>query len=157
MSSGAPPSGSDDGPMLSGNTASLVCIKCCEQTTLRGSNQSGGRNPLKRICHPCASTDKMADRTRTRLKKKLEAGQPLDKEDIDVRAQIIKKTPEEKVEFYVNEKRKREEMECGEKRTIAEMKGSLEVGTEHSDDWLDIDNFETFEDYALRMIGLRFS
>ena len=72
-----------------------------------------------------------------------------------MRAQIIKKTPEEKVEFYVNEKRKREEMECGEKRTIAEMKGSLEVGTEHSDDWLDIDNFETFEDFALRMIGLR--
>ena len=40
----------------------LVCVKCDETTTMTESSASGGRNPLRRVCRMCASTDRCVQR-----------------------------------------------------------------------------------------------
>ena len=113
---------------------------------------------MKRICHGCAATDKTAVRSKNAITKKQKAGYPLDETDVDLTKLIAKKTPEEKVLFYQQEKKKREETGLADgttKRTMSDIKGTLETGTTYDDVWDDLDGFETFEDYALRQIGLR--
>ena len=87
--------------------------------------------------------------------KKIKAGEPLKEEDVDIRGVIAKKSPDDKVVFYKGEKRKREEQAENAKRTMSNVKGALETGTSHSNDWADIDDFQTFEDFAIRQIALR--
>ena len=38
---------------------------------------------------------------------------------------------------------------------MSDIKGTLETGTQHLDEWDDVDGYETFEDYALRQIQLK--
>ena len=38
---------------------------------------------------------------------------------------------------------------------MTDIKGVLESGTEHLDEWDDVDGYETFEDYALRQVQFK--
>ena len=136
----------------------LMCTKCCLATTMKDSTGQGGRNPMKRVCHACAATDKSADRSRNNLKKKVALGFALTAEDVDLKTLIAKKSPEDRVMFYQDERKKREALAAeteGARRSMSDIKGTLETGTEHQDEWDDVDGYETFEDYVLRQIQLK--
>ena len=68
------------------------------------SYPSGARNPLRRACNICSSTDRTAARRTADYKKKKDAKTPLTDDDVDVKANINKMTPDEKVAFYRTEK-----------------------------------------------------
>ena len=71
---------------------------------MSNSYPSGAKNPLRRICTCCSNTDRTAARRSAEYKKKKDAKVPLTEDDVDVKANINKMSPDEKVAFYSNEK-----------------------------------------------------
>ncbi|CAK0823661.1 unnamed protein product, partial [Prorocentrum cordatum] len=153
----------------------LTCMKCQEATTMSTSYPSGARNPLRRVCNICSSTDRTAARRTAEYKKKKDAKKPLTDEDVDVKANINKMTPDEKVAFYRAEKERKlslhsrlrishrtqkakqvaKDGSSNGKRSFAGVKGSVEHSKVQSLTRDELDLFETFEDFALGQIGLK--
>ncbi|CAK0869392.1 unnamed protein product, partial [Prorocentrum cordatum] len=110
---------------------SLTCMRCQEPTTMADSYPSG----------------RTAD-----FKKKKESKVPLAKDDVNVKANINKLSPDERVDFYRAEKAK--DGPGNAKRSFVGVKGSIEHGKVESLSRDELNTFETFEDCAFRQIGL---
>ena len=61
---------------------------------------------MKRVCHDCGATDKTAVRSKNAIIKKQKQGYLLEETDVDLTKLIAKKTPEDKVLFYQQERKK---------------------------------------------------
>ena len=133
----------------------LMCTKCEEPTTMRNSQASGSRNPLLRICNECCATDKGMTRKKNAINQKLKKGIPLAPDDVDVRALVNKYTADQKVQFYRDEKAARADVDDKKPRSFSSIKGVVEQSRRDELTRKELDNFETFEDFAVRQITLK--
>lgn len=118
---------------------SLECIKCLQDTTLSASTSSG-KNPLRRVCHPCAASD----RARQRASKK----------NASVGKSFAAMSKDDQVAWYRREKSERLAAESKSKRTFDDLVVSCSETTSVGDELRDTDAYETFEDWAMRQIAL---
>ena len=117
----------------------LMCVKCDETTTMTESSASGGRNPLRRVCRMCASTDRCVQRDKD-LQKVFKAAKGKDK-----------------MELYRGEKRKLEQKETtvkARKRDFSDVK--LGVAHVQREETLEdeIDFYRPFSVWGPRQIQL---
>jgi hypothetical protein len=80
---------------------------------------------------------------------------PLDPNENALKPDVAKKTPEARVAFFLEEKTERREEDKAAKRDFTDVKAVLEQRQTMRDKQATLDDFETFEDYALRQIGLK--
>ena len=74
--------------------AQLLCIKCKEPTTMAESEAAGGGNLLRRKCSVCKAVQNAIDYA--------------NKKDKRIKVSLKRKTPEEEVEYFRAQKRRRE-------------------------------------------------
>ena len=116
--------------------AKVACNKCGEQTSMRGSQQTGSRSEFPRICNDCVAEDSyvrsMCNPKVLKGETDLTAEQKEKKKYAMALKESIKKmTPEEKEAHYKQRKAARREQKArGErKRKFSEAKGSVEEGS----------------------------
>ena len=90
------------------------------------SYEQSPSNPLKRVCRECSSTDRHLNRSCAgHIPKHGEIAFALSKpEALAVKKDLGSKTPEEKKQWYRDEKQKRKQEDKRTKRTFSDAKGA---------------------------------
>ena len=154
------------GSVISSATTSsagaIMCVDCREETSVTDSSATG-RNPLVRRCNPCGSFQRGLSRACSSSEKGGRVPDEVSKKDaLKVKALLKtmeKEDPVARVEYFRAEKRKREleQQQTGEKtkRTFLEPKAQIRQETANKNLEDETDNYEPFEDYAIRQIALK--
>ncbi|CAK0846196.1 unnamed protein product [Prorocentrum cordatum] len=140
----------------------MQCLKCNEPVPVANSQPAGAKNPLRRNCNECCATDQHKKRTLAILNYKPPPGdaiKPETQEKINAAKAFKQKFDSlrgtDKVAWYLTEKRKRETESKQTKRTFADTKAFTIHQSGDSKLTDDKDDYETFEDWAVRQIGLK--
>ena len=155
--------GADDGspsPAASspgglGGGVALNCGKCGEDTTLAASQPSGTKNPLKRSCNACVATDRWLNRWAEKDKKAEKEGGVLAEDSASHTKKRLKTMGSgQRQVFNKNEKEKRMHDDRNQKRTFCDTKATVEQTRVNAQYLDEVDDYITFEDWAMREIIL---
>ena len=152
---GPRPKKSDNAPIVPSASATedfpnLRCLKCLEGVTLENSHASG-RNPLKRICGGCSSTDRALQRC---VKTKSKGDKETDEEKEHrsraekIEAEVSKMNEQARAEWYQKEKKKRETEGAGKRRTFERAVGIITEEKIRSKERDDMTNWVRFREWA---------
>ena len=130
-----------EAPAADGNDLRLQCERCTEDTTIGNSSACNSSNPMKRKCKACISSDN----SRAYDKK----GNP------QVEKDYKQLSPNGKVRYYKTKKRAFEATGGKKQRKVAKIEGTIAERNSEVARGLDEDDYEPFEDYAVRKIILR--
>ena len=89
------------------------------------------------------------------IERKRKADILLNEDDVDVRKTVAKKSPEDKAQWYRDENDKRCDEDPNKRRDFSQTKGTVEHAKVERSFKKEQDNFEPFEDWAVRQILLR--
>ena len=145
----------------------LQCVDCEEGTTV-ATSQATGRNELKRRCNGCGAFTRGLNRACEVPKEGGKKARPTEAETAEgalTRAEALKvqahmkelekNDPPGRAAFMRGEKRKRETMESGSRRTFTEPKGFVRTSTADKQIDDENDHFETCEEFCIRMMVLK--
>ena len=145
---------------------SSSCIKCKRACEVDNSCKAGA-NPLRRICWACGATDKGLNRAAKGEEPKKTKGQKaiefdpsavvtVSQEEARRIVESLKKmTEQEKTVWYLNEIEKRESEDKLSRRTFSQPKGYVDQKHQTGSVKDEKDDYEVFDDFALRMIQLK--
>lgn len=135
----------------------LNCMKCGQTTTLRDSLPNG-RNPMRRNCLECTSTDKFLSRSLKKPKdgKAESEEQKSRREAAELqKSHLAKMSPEERQKWYVTQKEERRLQERSCKRTFSTGVGFAQETEKRSFNENERDVFETSDMWCARMLALK--
>lgn len=148
--------GEEAGAAAGEGTVGLVCQKCQQPTALAESCASG-RNPLRRNCLGCISTDKWLVRSTQKAKEGVvESDQQKDRRTKanEARECLKNMDPAEKAAWYAAQKEQRAQEDAAKKRSFSSAVGFLQEEDKRTLKEESLDTFETQEDWVARQLLL---
>ena len=147
---------------LTSNISVVPCLKCRRPTDAEHST-AAGKNPLRRNCFDCGSTDKSLNRAFEPVSKKRRTmdmdelrGVVMTAEEAKaLKKEIQDMSPEDRVEWYRQQADKRSEEDKTSRRVFEKSKGYVSQGDVVAQDRITGYEYEIFEDWALRQIVLK--